>query len=82
MKHLISSYNKIIKNEKDFKKSKFDSKNIKWDGTLEKAFEKKQLGQFKEEQIRRTSLRPFVDSYVYFSKQFKVSFIEFVLIVS
>jgi predicted helicase len=73
MKHLISSYNKIIKNEKDFKKLKFDSKNIKWDGTLEKAFEKKQLGQFKEEQIRRTSLRPFVDSYVYFSKQFNNS---------
>ena len=73
MHHMISTYEKVLKNPKSFKKSQSDKKNIKWDGTLEKAFNKKRSAQFNIGQIRQISLRPFVDSYVYFSKQFNNS---------
>ena len=49
------------------------SQKIKWDDTLEKAFKKRKFADFNDKQLRRTSLRPFVDSYVYFSILFNNS---------
>jgi predicted helicase len=73
MQHLISTYEKVLKNPTSLSKSLLDKTNIKWDGTLEKAFDRKKSAKFNVEQVRKTSLRPFVDSYVYFSKQFNNS---------
>lgn len=68
MQRLISTYEKVLNNPTSLSKSLSDFKNIKWDGTLEKALASRKSVIFNAEQIRKTALRPFVDSHVYFSK--------------
>lgn len=73
MKGMISFYNKILESPELFNKSKKEPTLIKWDGTLEKSFERREYANFKGERVVKTALRPFVDSYLYFSKQFNNS---------
>jgi predicted helicase len=70
---MIDTYYRVLQTPSTFEKSLSDDKNIKWDGTLETAFKRKKFSEFNKRQIRQTSLRPFVESNVYFSELYNNS---------
>ena len=78
MKHMIEFYNKELErlqnkkiNSKNFNQFiNLDEKKIKWSSSLNNSFIRGLKGDFRNSNLKISSYRPFIKSYLYFDKMF------------